>query len=121
MIIGLDRFFNEEKEAECLSTKALGRILQEGIKNALVYIYISGDALLSPRHTWDLFESDDNPVGIVTSLAYSRKFGSNIAFAKVKIEFSAPGNTLFVELDSGERRRVEVVTRNWERVCDRHN
>ena len=68
-------------------------------------------------HTWDLLDSDDNPVGIVTSLAYSRKYGSNIAFAKVRIEFSAPGNILSVELDSGERRRVEVVTRSWERVA----
>ena len=116
--IGLDRFFKQAKEAECLSATALGRILREGIKNALVYIFVSGDALSSPRHTWDLLDSDDNPVGIVTSLAYSSKYGSNIAFAKVKTGFSAPGNTLSVELESGERRQAEVVTRSWQRVCD---
>ncbi len=115
--IGLDRFFNLEKEAECLSVRALGRILREGIKNALVYIFVSGDELSSPRHTWDLLDRGDNPVGIVTSLAYSRKYGSNIAFAKVRAGFSAPGNILSVELGSGERRQAEVVTRDWRRVC----
>ncbi len=114
--IGLDRFFSLEKDAECLSTKALGRILREGIKNALVYVFVSGGELPSPRHTWDLLDSGDNPVGIVTSLAYSRKYGSNIAFAKVEVGFSAPGNILSVELESGERRQAEVVTCDWRRV-----
>ena len=117
--IGLDRFFKPGKQAECLSAKALSRILREGIKNALLYLFVSGDALSSPRHTWDLFDNEDNPVGIVTSLAYSTKYASNIAFAKVEIGFSVPGTVLSVGLDCGERRPAEVVTRNWQRIGDR--
>ncbi len=115
--IGLDRFFDLEKQAECLSYPALGRILRAGIKNALVYILVSGDELSSPRHTWNLLDSSGHPVGIVTSLAYSRKYASNIAFAKVQIGYSEPGNILSVEPGCGERRRVEVVRRSWERVA----
>ncbi len=114
--IGLDRFFNLDKEAECLSYPALGRILRDGVENALAHLFVSGDALVSPRHTWDLLDSDGNPVGIVTSLAYSRKYGSNIAFAKVRVGLSAPGNILSVELESGQRRQAEVVTRDWQRI-----
>ncbi len=114
--IGLDRFFQPAKTAECLSAKALERILREGIRNALVYLFVSGEPLCPLRHTRDLLDGNDNRVGIVTSLAYSRKYGSNIAFAKVNIGFSAAGSVLSMDIGRGQRRQAEVVTRRWQRV-----
>ena len=116
----LDRFFEADKEAEYISREALIKIRQQDIKKYLSYIFVSGAPLKSPRHTWSLLDDSSNPVGIVTSLAYSNKYGANIAFAMIDTEFSQPGKDLLVQLDSGELREAHVVTRTWELAAEKN-
>ncbi len=106
---GLDRFFSDTKDAEYLSAPALGKIRKEGVKRHLVYLSIEGNALTSPRSTWDVLDADKNVVGIVTSSAYSAKLGSNISFATIDAQVDQNEENLFVDLGDGELRRAKAT------------
>jgi glycine cleavage system aminomethyltransferase T len=110
---GLDRFFELGKDAECISAEALARIRREGVKKNLVNLAISGDPLISPRHTWDVMDMGHNNVGIVTSLAYSPKFGTNLAFATVNADVNRHGAELLVDVRDQELRTARIMSRSW--------
>lgn len=110
---GLDRFFEADKPAECISDRALARIRREGVRRKLVHLSIGGDPLVSPRDIWTVRDGAGRPVGCVTSLAYSARYGSNLAFATVEAATAGHGNTLSVETGDGERRAATVKDRFW--------
>ena len=111
---GLDRFFEPEKEAECLSHSALQEVRRNGPAKNLVYLSIEGDVLLSPRDTWDVLDENDKQVGIITSLAYSKNYGSNLAFAMVEADLNQHGNTLYVDAGEESYRKATIKNRSWK-------
>ena len=108
---GLDRFVTLGKSAEYMSREALDRIAREGVENKLVNLMIEGDPVSAPRSTYDVM-SNNEKVGIVTSLAYSEKYAANISFATVKVASAQPGTRLTVLTDAGIRNAL-VKDRNW--------
>ncbi len=110
---GLDRFFEAGKLAECISDGALESIRREGVHKKLVYLSIDGNPLASPRDVWAVRDSADRPVGYVTSLAYSARYGSNLAFATVETASAGHGNRLMVETGEDTRRPATVKDRFW--------
>ena len=110
---GMDRFFKLGKPAEYMCREALDRIAQEGIKNKMVHLKIHGDKMTAPRSTWDVKNPAGEVVGILTSLAYSPKFGANLSFATVDAAYGAHGQTLVVDVDGVDREGV-VCDLKWQ-------
>ena len=108
---GLDRFVSLGKSAEYMSREALDRIAREGVEKKLVNLMIEGDPVSAPRSTYDVMLQNEK-VGIVTSLAYSKKYAANISFATVRAASAQPGTRLTVLTDSGERN-AQVKDQNW--------
>lgn len=117
---GLDRFFEDEKEAECMSSSALATIRQQGVKNKMVYMYVDGDPADSPRDVYPVLDEGNNVIGGVTSLAYSQKYNSNISFATIDIDYSDPGTELSVLLDNGQRRKAQVAQHSWDVAAEKN-
>jgi dimethylsulfoniopropionate demethylase len=111
---GLERFVEESKEAECMSSEALQRVSEKGPEKTLGFISIEGDSLLSPRDVWSVLDSENNKVGIVTSLAYSPKYESNLAFASIKAGANVKGNVLYVDVGEEGPRKAIVMSRSWK-------
>lgn len=112
--VGLDRFFEQTKAAECMSSEALKRVVKEGPEYKLSYIAIEGEALLSPRDTWNVLNTAGEVVGIVTSLAYSPRYKSNLAFATIKTSESHHNNSLMVDVGDGQNRSAIVKNMKWQ-------
>ena len=108
---GLGRFFEDSKQAECMSSDALRAVAAEGVKMNLAFIAIDGDSVVSPRDTWDVLNESGDCVGFVTSLAYSPRYQTNLAFATVEAQENQPGNTLSVVLEGGKKCSATVRTR----------
>ena len=110
---GLDRFFETTKEAEFMSRQAMQEIAEKGPCKSLAYLAIEGPALVSPRNTWVVRDQDNNDIGIVTSLAYSKKFSTNLAFATIHADANNHGQSLYVDLEGDEIRTAKVLNRFW--------
>lgn len=117
---GLDRFFELGKKAEYMSSIALKNILEDGVQRNLVYLFIEGSPLVSPRSTWDVLDDDKNSVGIVTSSVYSTKHKYNIAFATVNAEINQFGKNLLIDTGNGNMRFANVTNRSWELAGEIH-
>ncbi len=112
MECGLDRFYKPGKSAEHLCRDALARISREGVKQKLAYIMIPGEPIPAPRSTYRVLDEQGKDVGQVTSLAWSPRFGANLAFATVETASSAPGTALSIDL-SGGPQQGQVKERGW--------
>ena len=112
---GLDRFFKPNKPAEYLGRAALDRIVQEGVKQRMVKLFIDDDPLTPPRSTYEVLTPDGQFVGIVTSLAYSPRYQSNLSFATLAVGFTEPGTKLQVAIN-GSHHAAEVADAKWGRV-----
>ena len=111
---GLGRFLEDTKKAESMSSSVLAEIRRKGPEKALAHLAIEGDKLISPRSTWDVLGEDDKAVGIVTSLAYSKTFKTNLAFATVEAGVNVQGNTVRVDVGDGEIRNARIRDRHWQ-------
>ena len=111
---GLGRFVDDTKAAECMSSEALARVRESGPDNQLAYLTIDGDKLSSPRSTWDVLDDSGKVVGILTSLAWSLKFQTNLAFATIETGANVVGNKLSVKTGKGDVKAAQVRNRFWE-------
>ena len=99
----LGKFCQLDKNAEYISREALQRINSEGIKNKVVGLVLDGDALICGcESTWQIF-ADNKLCGKLTSVAYSPRLNSNIAFATVDSHLGEVGTKLTVETPVGVR------------------
>jgi len=99
----LGKFCQLDKGAEYLSRESLQRINSEGVKNKVVGLVLSGDALIDGCESpWQVF-SDKKLCGKLTSIAHSPRLNSNIAFATVDSRLSETGTKLTVETPCGSR------------------
>ncbi len=111
---GLDRFLEKSKEAESMSTAALAEILKNGVRRNLVQLSVNGGPLVSPRSVWDVVDERKNKVGILTSLAYSPKYESNLAFATIDASANRVDKKLMVHVNGEEFRDARITDRNWK-------
>ncbi len=111
---GLDRFLEPGKEAEFMSAAALTEILENGVRKNLVHLSVSGSPLASPRSVWDVVDENTRKVGILTSLAYSPKYKSNLAFATIDASANQAGRALRVHVNGEEFREAWIADRNWK-------
>ncbi len=113
---GLDRFLESSKQAECMSSEAMNQFARNGVEKNLTCLFVGGAPLVSPRSTWNVLDENKNVVGIVTSLAFSKKYDSNIAFATIDTEANVPGKKLSVDIEQeGELRNACTANRSWQR------
>ena len=99
----LAKFCQLNKNAEYLSRDALIKIDLEGVKNKVVGLIVDGEALtVGCESTWQIF-SDNNTCGKLTSVAYSPRLNSNIAFATIDSRLDKVGTELQVTTPSGLR------------------
>ena len=96
-----------------MSREALSRIRQQGPKKNIAYIYVAGDPLISPRNTWKMLDETAAEIGVVTSLAYSPRFGTNLAFATIDARANRYGAELLVVTEDGGKRKAAVKNRFW--------
>ena len=111
---GLDRFFTLGKPADYMSRDALDRISREGVSKRLVKLRIDGDPIPAPRSTYPVFDQQGQEVGILTSMAWSPRYGANLSFATVDVAVSGAGSRLSVAVD-GVRHDGQVCGPQWIR------
>jgi aminomethyltransferase len=107
--VGLERLVDEAKAADYIGREALARIRRVGVTRKLVGIEIAGDPLDLNPEKWPVRVGGGEPVGRVTSAAWSPRLGKNIGYAMVPVSRAVPGDALTVAIGAGEERRATVV------------
>ncbi|MCY4275912.1 MAG: dimethylsulfoniopropionate demethylase [Gammaproteobacteria bacterium] len=107
---GLDRFCPKDKDAHCMSVDALDLIRKQGVTHQLVHLLIPGEPLSPPRDVWHLSDDSGYVCGFLTSIAYSIRFGGNIAFALMETMYSNPGQSLYVDNGTEELIKAMVIS-----------
>jgi glycine cleavage system aminomethyltransferase T len=113
---GLDRFYTPGKKAEYIARDALDRIASEGIKQKLSYLLITAGPEHGIRNQWKVLNDKKDPVGFVTSIAYSQLHKGIIAFAYIDTEHLDQQGELFAETEEQACLPAALCNRNWERI-----
>lgn len=108
---GLGKFCKPDEGSDHIGMDALAREAETGPAQQIRAISIPGDPVSPARSAWPLFK-DGNPVGQVTSAAWSPDFGTNVAIGMVNASHWNAGTILEVRTPTGERR-AEVQDAFW--------
>ena len=100
-VTGLERLV-EEQDADYVGKAALERIRREGVQRKLVGIEIDGAPVEQPTRYWDAHHGGAQ-VGRVTDACWSPRLEKNIGYVWVPIELAAPGTSLELDTDQGDR------------------
>ena len=100
--VGLGRLVELDSGAEFIGRDALASKKDEPLKQQLVGLIVDGPALASNEDVWPL-SSVGEPVGRLTSLAFSPRLGRNIALGIVTTEFASSQTQLEVATWDGSR------------------
>jgi len=104
--IGLERLvdFGLADDA-CLSIAALRRIRAEGVRRRLVGVELDGDPFPELNNVkWPARpRAGGSTIGKVTSAIYSPRLRRNLGYCWVPAELAAPGSSLAVDSEWGER------------------
>jgi aminomethyltransferase len=100
-VTGLERLV-EAQEADYVGKAALERIRTEGVQRKLVGIEIDGAPVEQPTRYWDAHH-DGAKVGRVTDACWSPRLEKNIGYVWVPIQLAAPGTSLELDTDQGDR------------------
>lgn len=111
---GLARFIDLHKEAEYMARAALTRIAAAGAEKSLAYLTLAGAPLSAPRTELPVLDATGRDIGILTSMAYSPKFATNLAFATVATAANQHGAIVQVEVGEKTPRAARVVNRQWQ-------
>jgi aminomethyltransferase len=109
--MGLDRLVAWDlSDSACMSIAALRKIKAAGVKRRIVGVELEGDPFPALNfNKWNAFRaSGGEPVGQVTSAIYSPRLGKNIGFCWVPVELAAPGSSLRVATEWGDRTATVV-------------
>ena len=103
--LGLDRLVELDATPDFIGRDVLTRLRDAPRSRALVGLFIDGPALGGNEDIWPLFAGGE-PVGKLTSLAFSPSLARNIALGVVSASVAAPGTELMAETSDGPRRAV---------------
>lgn len=110
--IGLERLVDIGlADDACLSMAALRRIRSEGVARRLVGVELDGEPFPALNDVkWPARRSAGGPtVGRVTSAIFSPRLRKNIGYCWVPAELAAPGSTLRIDSEWGERGATVVA------------
>ena len=99
--VGLGWLVDLEQQADFIGKDALRRIKANGVRRKLVGVEIGGKALDMNMTRWPV-RSGREPIGFITSAAYSPRLKKNIGYANVPIDRAALGTRLVADVPHGE-------------------
>jgi len=99
--VGLGWLVDLEQQADFIGKDALRRIKANGVRRKLVGVEIGGKALDMNMTRWPV-RSGREPIGFITSAAYSPRLKKNIGYANVPIDRAALGTGLLADVPHGE-------------------
>ena len=110
--LGFDRLVNLDMDAAFIGKDALRRIKEDGPTRRQVGLVIDGVPLKGPNTTfWPVHaQSEDAPIGKVTSAVYSPRLKQNIALAMLDAEAAQMGAEVTVTTREGALR-AQIVPR----------
>ncbi|MEM7250114.1 MAG: dimethylsulfoniopropionate demethylase [Pseudomonadota bacterium] len=104
---GLERFCNLDRATDCLGHAAL--LGRQHPNRQIRPLEVAGSPLAPLEHHWRLTSELGQPVGQISSAAWSPDFETNVAIGMVNAEFYAPGTQLVALTPDGPR---EVIVRD---------
>ncbi len=106
--VGLERLVDEDKAGNYIGRDSLHHIKAAGVKQKLVGVEISGDAIEFNVTKWPV-NADRGVIGRITSAVHSPRLRKNIGYAMVPMAYTALGSRLVVTLPGGDERPATVV------------
>ncbi len=101
--VGLGRLVQLDKVTDCIGREALLALSKKPPQRQLVGLTVDGQRLAGNETTWPLLR-DGNPVGKLTSLAYSPRLERNLALGLVDAAQAGEGTAFQVETWDGVRK-----------------
>lgn len=108
--IGLGRLVDLDQPADFIGKAALRKIARRGISRRLVGVEIEGEPLSPNRRFWAVLDGEGEPIGRISSCAWSPRLKKNIALGIVKVGHDGVGSRLQVDAGETVRRAVVVET-----------
>ncbi|MFQ5985460.1 MAG: glycine cleavage T C-terminal barrel domain-containing protein [Alphaproteobacteria bacterium] len=96
--VGLGRTVDLDQEADFIGKEALKRINAGGIKRKLVGVEIHGDRIEGWNEDYWPVHRHGQPVGQVTTAAYSPRLRQNIGYAMIPVEHAGLGTEVAVDV-----------------------
>ena len=94
--VGLGFAVDLEKESDFIGKRALEQVKQIGVKRKLVGIEFGEEPMQGTNEEWWPVLENNQPIGKVTTAAYSPRLDKNIGFAMVPIEKTSIGTKLVI-------------------------
>lgn len=102
---GLERYCHDDRDIPFLARDALRRLRDDGVRRRIRGLKIVGDPLPGCAAAWPV-RQNGNPVGYLTSSAFSKSFASNLGLAMLDIIACEEGGMVDVETPVGMRQGV---------------
>ena len=103
--LGFARLVDFDSADDFVGREALAGIAATGVQEMMTGARISGDPVYGNAEFYPVRRGDDQ-VGLLKSISYSPRFGSNIGFVFLKTQWAQPGIELSVDIDGTTRTVV---------------
>ncbi|MGI9425637.1 MAG: dimethylsulfoniopropionate demethylase [Hyphomicrobiaceae bacterium] len=111
---GLERYCALDGDIDFIGKSALRRQRDAGVARRIRGLVLTGPKVPPATTAWTVF-SQNTPVGYLTTVAFSPRFGCNLAFAMLDAGHSIVDTTLSVECTDGIMRDGLVVELPFDR------
>lgn len=96
--LGFDRMVNFDTPDDFIGRTALEKVAAEGVDMLMTGAKISGDPIYGNPEFYPVY-AGDREVGLLKSMSYSPRFGSNIGFVFVEKAQAVAGTELTIDID----------------------
>ena len=103
--LGFGRMVNFDTPDDFVGRAALERIAEEGVSELMTGARISGEPVWGNPDFYPVFQGE-RQVGVLKSMSYSPRFGSNLGFVFVESAMAEPGTELTIDIDGDVRTAV---------------
>lgn len=105
---GLDRYCGLDSDLESIGLDALRRQRLDGVPRRVCGLVLDGPETAGPRDPWLVVDAGE-PVGVVSSAAWSPRLETLVALGMLDTAHLAVGTEVCVELADAEARTARVV------------
>jgi aminomethyltransferase len=95
------------KKGDFVNVETFKRQITEGVTRKLVGFELSDRRV--PRHDYEIFDAEDNLIGVVTSGTSSPSLDKPIGMGYVKKGFDTEGSDIFIAFGGGKKLAAKVV------------
>jgi aminomethyltransferase len=95
------------KKGDFVNVETFKRQITEGVTRKLVGFELSDRRV--PRHDYEIFDAEDNLIGVVTSGTSSPSLDKPIGMGYVKKGFDTEGSEIFIAFGGGKKLAAKVV------------